>query len=480
MQLRFKTPHCSITSFPDIEIPKLTVVFGPNGSGKTHLLQAIKLGHLVINGIGPSEVLLLNTSEFIVASQFASSVSKNTPYEGNISSFFDHHFRPFLTRLQAFQQNLFGSGWDQIKSHFREAGIIPEAMSLSDLPWITQKIDLTQEQQTALGKYLKISVNASDEVRRNPLFNAAVHIAELKCVDLSSIDENDFRAHSDIVDTYFSDSTWALIFDISRVFRGYRERSILNDFRRYRVAIGRADSREYLSDEEFVARYGGPPWDMINDILSEITDFKYQFAAPNFDDSDVSYQALLVDKNSNTSYDIDVLSSGEKTLLRLAVSIYSSGMRRASRLSSRMPKLLLLDEVDATLHPAMIAKFFHMIKSSIVDASNVGVILTTHSPTTIAMAPEDGIFLKDSKQSSLVKANKKWALDLLCEGIIRVSEVQRFVFVEGVADKEYYTIVISKLTKYNAELSKIIIVCPIAKIDLQVEKKLERLFVYSD
>ena len=42
--LSFSKPHLSITEFPSIELPALTVITGVNGAGKTHLMRAIENG----------------------------------------------------------------------------------------------------------------------------------------------------------------------------------------------------------------------------------------------------------------------------------------------------------------------------------------------------------------------------------------------------------------------------------------------------
>ena len=44
MQLTFDQPYLSIKSLPESEIPAFCIITGPNGSGKTHLLKAIKAG----------------------------------------------------------------------------------------------------------------------------------------------------------------------------------------------------------------------------------------------------------------------------------------------------------------------------------------------------------------------------------------------------------------------------------------------------
>ena len=52
MRLEFQRRHLSIIGFPSIELPALTIILGLNGSGKTHLLQAIQNG-AVHNSVAP-------------------------------------------------------------------------------------------------------------------------------------------------------------------------------------------------------------------------------------------------------------------------------------------------------------------------------------------------------------------------------------------------------------------------------------------
>jgi len=41
MKLSFELKYASIDEFDDIELPKLTIITGKNGSGKSQLLKAI-------------------------------------------------------------------------------------------------------------------------------------------------------------------------------------------------------------------------------------------------------------------------------------------------------------------------------------------------------------------------------------------------------------------------------------------------------
>ena len=54
-RLKFEKPHRSITSLPDIELPAFAIITGINGSGKSHLLEAIENGSVSANDALPSK-----------------------------------------------------------------------------------------------------------------------------------------------------------------------------------------------------------------------------------------------------------------------------------------------------------------------------------------------------------------------------------------------------------------------------------------
>ena len=56
------------------------------------------------------------------------------------------------------------------------------------------------------------------------------------------------------------------------------------------------------------------------------------------------------------------------------------------------PQVLLLDEVDASLHPSMMQNMLNVIEKVFLE-NGVKVILVTHSPTTIALAPEESVYV---------------------------------------------------------------------------------------
>src|SRR6201999_232657 len=76
------------------------------------------------------------------------------------------------------------------------------------------------------------------------------------------------------------------------------------------------------------------------------------------------------------------LSSGEKVLLQLVLWLFTAGKEGV------FPKLLILDEPDAHLHPSMTQQFLDVISDVLVSKHGVREIISTHSPSTVALAPD--------------------------------------------------------------------------------------------
>ena len=121
--------------------------------------------------------------------------------------------------------------------------------------------------------------------------------------------------------------------------------------------------------------------------------------------------------------------------MSLAMAIYNSAEKNIKN------KILLIDEPDAALHPQFSKFLLETIKTYIVNDAGVKVIITTHSPTTVAMADEESLFEMNREEKIPQKVSKEKALSILCEGIpsLKVSiDKQRVVFVESPYDAENY------------------------------------------
>ncbi len=174
---------------------------------------------------------------------------------------------------------------------------------------------------------------------------------------------------------------------------------------------------QVLSEADFIRKYGEKPWDVINKILKAFDSLDYRINSPEGTDPYDSYQLKLIHtKRESLEVDFGALSSGEKVLMALVASVYKTSTDK------HFPNLLLLDEVDTSLHPSMIQNLLDVI-NDIFLSRGVKVILVTHSPTTVAIAPEDSIYVmnKDGKDR-IVKTDKNKALSILTEGFATLDE----------------------------------------------------------
>lgn len=116
--------------------------------------------------------------------------------------------------------------------------------------------------------------------------------------------------------------------------------------------------------------------------------------------------------------------------MSFAFCVYYSNDKR--QLAAR-PNVLLLDEIDAPLHPSM--------SKNIIDTVTKKVIATTHSPSTIALAHEDAIFTMKPGLPGLQKSSKAAALNILTVGVPTIAisyDGRRQVFVESPTDAKIY------------------------------------------
>ena len=92
------------------------------------------------------------------------------------------------------------------------------------------------------------------------------------------------------------------------------------------------------------------------------------------------------------------------------------------------------------------------IQESIVTEAKVKVIMSTHSPMTVAIAPEESIFLMDKADSKPVKISKQQGVNILTKDLDNVRltfENRRQVFVESLYDVQYYNRIVKLI---DAEL----------------------------
>src|SRR5690606_53374 len=132
---------------------------------------------------------------------------------------------------------------------------------------------------------------------------------------------------------------------------------------------------KYDSDKfrvEFEKIHGPRPWELITEILKSFNSFQYSINNPE----DIviepyrtrTFSLTLKHNTKGISIPFANLSSGEKILFSLVLSIYKSVGDKI------FPSALLLDEIDASLHPSQIQNLLNVVNEVFINQNNVKVI----------------------------------------------------------------------------------------------------------
>jgi len=390
MKIKTHNRHKSIPNGIEFEIPDFCIFTGKNGSGKSHLLEAI-------------------------ANRGISHVSKNEQVISNIQLVGFNGLNPQVDE-QCDSNHLsmsINNWWGQIQQvlfHYKQ--VIQQGQVYNDIlkDYLLPHHGHTPVLVSTIGRLVEKSGKRLDELTQN---DVSMYLS------FTSMTQNQNQI-------FFS--------QCALIFKAYHDRFYKNDVAEFRASKYGDNSISYLTPQQFFETYGPPPWDLVNDILS-LAKLPYQFLSPEQSDLNVPYRLRLIDKTNAFDISVNDLSSGEKVLMSLALAIYNSNEGGAK------PDLLLLDEPDAPLHPQFSKLLIDIIVETIVKKAGVSVIITTHSPSTVAMAPPGTVYeiVRETKIPRLVSNSD--AVAVLTEGIdfLRVSYDQRkLVFVESKYDVEYF------------------------------------------
>lgn len=142
------------------------------------------------------------------------------------------------------------------------------------------------------------------------------------------------------------------------------------------------------------------PWTILNELFEDLR-FKYRFKTDyTFNTPYMEENPKLRDGNEIRSL-ID-LSDGEKAILKLALLSLDEEI-------SKDLKLVLFDEYEAPLNPSLTEAFYYVINKFYME-KGIQVIITTHSPATISLAPTFAtfyeVFSQENASPKLVKVNQ--------------------------------------------------------------------------
>ena len=356
MRFIFNSPYKSIRPFTPVDVNDFTVLVGRNGAGKTHFLKALDNGHVVADGVNPTNITYFNFESFLVNNQKTVSIR-------NIED--DKE-----------------AAWVIVKT-MKEANIGDDVAS--------------------------IKANIEARTRRNPkqkgLIETGLFLSE---VPLSQIDRNTFFAYSEFVP-----DDYQLLDSLSEIFFDYKKKYI-------QASLPLEHGGGGLSDVDLEKMNAVSPWVFLNRMF-ESFGLPHRILPPEFTAADIirtgniEYEARPSFGNERIGF--SDLSSGERVLSALAITVFQDQDKTS------FPDILLLDEIDASLHPSMVKNLIRVVNDVFLK-NNCRVVLATHSPTTVSLVPEESIYRVNPGLSNpkLAKISQTEAVDILSEGLINLQK----------------------------------------------------------
>ena len=388
IKLTFNNRYKSIFDGGDsVELPRFSVITGPNGSGKTQLLEAIR--------------------DRVVSTQFGDPAT------------------------QANSELLFVSDLLQAKQNTSRNNYLLELHRRSEEQILTRNRNPNVYKNKA--SYTSLAnINLPKEYGSEIVFNQLMTLVMGRAWDNNKIPLSVEDTHSvlpgDYIDRAFRKNSFSS--SISDVFKNYQIEWEENDYCKYKS--DRGDVRPFLSEAEFRTKFGAPPWEVFNRTLRRLK-LNYEFNRP-VDGKSHFHAHLISNKDQRQIVELDQLSSGEQTLLSIATGLYRSKSKR------KFPHLLLLDEPDAHLHPSMSAILIEFLSKDILPLLDAGLILTTHSPSTCAFANREQLFRMDPNSRRPIQSEFRIAVSDLTAGLpINITQsVFKQVCVEDTFDANIY------------------------------------------
>lgn len=440
MKLTFVKPYKSIISFPEIELEDFVILTGVNGAGKTHLVEAIENGSVQIDNITVNNqtrpIRLFNWTNLVPNDTGAFAPYQITQEIYALWNELSQHIRNYRPQIMEVLRQFNRS--DLIDKKLRTLISMTEANFIETGSNPEQAKQLFQTIQAAVSNATQ---NVTANFIRNDPNNRQRLVDSFQAntnIPLIAFEEDDFYE-------YFPRSWQPVdIFQQSfgRLFAEYQKNWLSNEFKAFQRSKGKPVN--FLSDEEFLERYGEAPWDFLNSIL-EAANLDFRINKPS-EYEDRPYEPILTEQVRGTQVRFADLSSGERILMSFALCLYYAEDRRQL---VDYPKVLLFDEIDAPLHPSMTQSLLRTIQEVLINRHGIKVILTTHSPSTVALAPETSLYaMNKTEQRRLQKTTKDKALAILTTGVPTLSidyENRRQVFVESKYDAQLYELIYKKL-----------------------------------
>lgn len=380
MKIKFNQKYKSIENFIETEVQDFSIFLGINGSGKTHLLRAIQEGFIFVDNIPQNKISYFNFQTFSIKNQ-KSIAPKNLDDE----------------KSQAW--SILDNNRDTFKTYDNRIKII---VGEKDYPY---RIKVSEEQRK---EYKQLKINIITFIDNKTRNNSKIR----KLLKTGIFESKSFASetsHREFVKfSNYNPDDYELLESLSEIFIDYQKKLVIAN-------LSKKDGGEELEEKDLIQLQEKSPWYFVNKMFDEFN-LPHRVTYPKFKAVDliqshsIPFQVKLT--INKEEIDFDDLSSGEKILCALAITVYQDN-------NTSFPDLLLLDEIDASLHPSMIQNLLNVI-NNVLMKNGCKVILATHSPTTVAIASGESLFeiQKGKGQQKIESISQVSAVNLLSEGIM--------------------------------------------------------------
>ncbi len=446
MHIELKQPYLSIKKMNGFDLPDFAVLIGRNGVGKTQLLDAIMKGSASVSDLPISEIEKYDINTFqprdsglfgwgnCVFAERTAELYFSTKSDPALADIAEKIFADTVTNFQLGEESDERRQFEEVLRN--NISQIPDFKYFTEINDSEALSAYSQEIQSKVIGPLRPKGNQSRSSRSDEKGTCGNDSAILLSLAMKLTGKLPHELLRD---------------DVLRVahYEGDTIANRLNQaFVRYKVeqyawahtqGEARQDSIERLMSE--YRQQNSPPWTLLREHLDRMREasddpelFNFEFSDPETneitfaDHQQYSFAVTFTNLATGESYSVASLSSGEKILMSLCLAAFNQKMGR------RRPRLVLLDELDAVLHPSMVSALIAGLKDQFVN-NGTRVLMATHSVTTVSMLEEREIFrvARNGGKVDVGPALKSEAVAELSEGLATIDTGLRIATSEGVA-----------------------------------------------
>lgn len=434
MDIKFDGIYKSLKTFEWNNIPNLVVLTGLNGTGKSQLLQVISQAYQNLS---------------------SNQTQKRNVYEGD-------GYKLTFTDVDIVKNGLLQ--WQSSGGHFHFEN---NKFGFQDLKKICEflfnfidenKIDQSVRQEQDNLNDIQLKIHQGGYTDPHPAFRRLFHILQSKGRRIIEQIVNDSGKEKNLLlpaDIIFYLPLDILTEDTDLISQDNLDMIFYNYL--YKIVSLEHKSKDWSISVE-------APWEILNKVI-KAAGIPYEIMIPEknqiqslFDNplnelNPYQFSARLIDPSDGKDIGLNNLSSGEKVIMSLAMLLYYFEYRGFKK------SILILDEIDAHLHPSMTKQFFDVINNVVIKEYGSRVIMATHSPSTVAIAPSESLYVIKKKldKTTIRNVPKEEALNILTFGVPSLSinyENRKQVFVESQYDAEYYDKIYNSVKQHlEAEIS---------------------------